>query len=135
MYPYTTYADHARYIYKYTSSLPLNVTKTIATIICCHCFHRFSTPSDRWIGLHRSADYCTCASVSTEQCEACRASWSWSDGTNMTWSSWVPREPGSAKCGRLSATGWAEYDCSAHYRFICERGTCTVKKIAKFSLL
>ena len=57
-----------------------------------------------------------------QECERCRASWSWSDDTAMTWWNWQPREPGISECGRLTANGWAEYECSAKYRFICERG-------------
>ena len=76
---------------------------------------------DCWIGLYRHADYCTCSSI--DDCDTCRASWSWSDGTPMSWWNWLPQEPGAATCGRLSVDGWAEYDCEANYRLICERGT------------
>ena len=77
---------------------------------------------DSWIGLHRLTGDCTCAGATNDECEACRASWSWTDGTPMTWWNWLPREPGVSDCGRLSAAGWAEYECSAKYRFICAKG-------------
>ena len=60
--------------------------------------------------------------MTESECEACRATWSWNDGTEMSWWNWSPREPGISECGRLSEDGWAEYECSAKYRFICERG-------------
>ena len=77
---------------------------------------------DLWIGLHRRTGSCSCSQVSDAECDACRASWSWTDGTLMTWWNWLPREPGASSCGRLSADGWAEYECASNYRFICERG-------------
>ena len=78
---------------------------------------------DVWIGLHRSSAVCSCSQAMVVDCTACRASWSWTDGTAMSWWNWVPREPGTSQCGRLVADGWAEYACDSSYRFICERGT------------
>ena len=77
---------------------------------------------DCWLGLHRNSSLCTCSQATEAECEACRQSWSWNDGTDMSWYNWLPREPGGANCGRLGVNGWAEYECSAKYRFICERG-------------
>ena len=87
------------------------------------CFFSERELRECWIGLHRDSDVCTCSMVSAAECEACRASWSWSDDTEMTWANWLPREPGTSACGRLTAEGWAEYMCSEKYRFVCEKGS------------
>ena len=78
---------------------------------------------DCWIGLRRTSGDCTCDGTPTEDCESCRASWSWSDGTTMSWWNWLEEEPdGSGDCGRLTEHGWAEEPCSQSHRFICVRG-------------
>ena len=75
-----------------------------------------------WVGLRRVSEVCSCSGASASICDTCRSSWSWTSGTSMTWNNWIPREPGPSECGRLVENGWAEYECSAKYRFICERG-------------
>lgn len=100
------------------------MTMLAATIFChyfvCTCSEL--AQRDSWIGLRRHSDICSCAQVTDDECETCRGAWSWVDGTVMSWWNWVPNEPGISECGRLSTNGWAEYECSAKYRFICERG-------------
>ena len=86
------------------------------------CMRRDRGQQDSWIGLRRVSDVCTCVQATENECEVCRASWAWNDDTAMNWWNWIPREPGISECGRLVVDGWAEYDCSASYRFICEKG-------------
>ena len=83
---------------------------------------RLSQMRHCWIGLRRYSESCTCVQASVYECEVCRASWSWSDGSAMSWWNWQPQEPGVTACGRLGADDWTEYGCSASNRFICERG-------------
>ena len=78
---------------------------------------------DCYVGLTRTASSCTCQDVAEDECEACRASWSWSDGTAMSWWNWHDGEPGEFSCGRISPSAWAENECSTEIRYICERGT------------
>ena len=93
-----------------------------SSIYVVFCLCSVSDLQDCWIGLNRDTTVCTCSQVSDEDCETCRATWSWTDGTEMSWWRWQPREPGTSSCGRLSVTGWAEIACERQYRFICERG-------------
>ena len=79
--------------------------------------------SELWVGLRRVSEMCSCSGASESICNTCRSSWSWTSGSSMAWSNWIPREPGPSECGRLVNNGWAEYECTAKYRFICERGS------------
>ena len=83
----------------------------------------FSQVADqhRWIGLYRDATQCDCNSGNQQTCEACRASWSWIDGTPMSWWNWHVGEPHENKCGRVLTHAWRENNCSIEYGHICER--------------
>ena len=90
--------------------------------MCVCIVFRSYTLGDMHIGLSRSAAPCNCDGASFAACEACRASWSWYDGTAMNWWNWQQEEPNEFACGRLSSDGWAENDCAEELRYICQRG-------------
>ena len=86
---------------------------------------------DMWIGLQRTPSLCGCPcgcpcgceDVTSDECDACRSKWSWSDDTSMTWQQWLPDEPTDVfECGRMTRSGWSVADCNIELRFICERG-------------
>ena len=83
---------------------------------------RLYVDRDYYVGLYRNAAACTCRGTTAEQCHACRASWSWYDGTAMSWWNWQNEEPNEFACGRLSGDGWAENDCGIELKYICQRG-------------
>ena len=86
------------------------------------CFSVY-THRDCYIGLYRYAAACSCQGFTDSVCEACRASWSWYDGTEMSWWNWQDEEPNQFACGRLSSDAWAENDCDDRIRYICQKGT------------
>ena len=66
---------------------------------------------------------CTCVNADDANCERCRARWTWSDGTAMSWWSWQDSQPGRASAyGGLGASGWVVIHEEDSYSFICERG-------------
>ena len=102
----------------------------------CTVNYRAYTDSDCYIGLNRDVRACTCRGFGTASCEACRASWSWDDGTAMNWWNWQQEEPNEFACGRLSSDGWAENDCAEELRYICQRGKacCILIRVYAFSV-
>ena len=78
--------------------------------------------SDVYIGLYRDASECTCVDVSTSTCTICRSSWSWYEGTPMSWWNWQNEEPNQFACGRLSSDGWVDSDCTGEFKYVCEKG-------------
>ena len=113
---------------------PLVFNKTIRPIsttyfgyYCfCRCLSRRSyRDSDAYVALYRDAPSCSCRGSSSADCEACRASWGWHDGTPMHWWNWQDEEPNLSPCGRIANDAWAENSCSEEIRFVCERGMFT----------
>ena len=79
---------------------------------------------DRWIGLVTSQG-CTCANVTAAECQACRDSWTWLDGSAVTINRFGGVEPNlrNERCARLTTTGeWAGSGCTAKFKSICKRG-------------
>ena len=94
-----------------------------------HCgLCRNYTESDCYIGLYQNDTVCSClgAAVSSSDCELCRASWSWYDGTNMSWWNWRSDEPAAFGCGRLTSDGWATNSCDEPMRYVCTRGKANI---------
>ena len=120
-----------------------------ATHVSCHfmrCYYCFSRSRDRnywdrdlWIGLYHNGSDCSCATADGADCEACRASWTWYEGTTMGWWTWSSNEPTTFDCGRLTPDAWASTDCVLELKYVCERGLYAVDEplnsISKFKRL
>ena len=91
----------------------------------------FSISEDHWIGSTGPVD-CDLCPTSVQNCDACRALWSWMDGTAMTdangdliYSNWKSTEPNSdTGCMRIDYyTGqWRDQTCTTAEPFICKKG-------------
>ena len=92
--------------------------------------YRSYLDGDLHVGLYHNASQCTCQGVTRATCEACRRSWIWHDGTDMSWWRWRDSEPTEFSCGRLSSDAWVANDCTDEMKYICQRGTCTCVRIA-----
>ena len=78
---------------------------------------------DLWIGLFLELTRCECSGATAEDCEACRATWLWYEGTPMSWWAWKEGEPNIyGDCGRLGPFAWAENSCTVGLKYICEKG-------------
>ena len=81
---------------------------------------------DRWIGLYRPSDVpaCGCSgNVSAADCEQCRQSFVWINGTQSSISRFSDGEPGSHEaCVRLQFSGsWAGLPCHRKLKSVCKR--------------
>ena len=78
-----------------------------------------------WIGLQKGdTEPCDCSGNVTE-CEICRDTWIWYDGTSMTYVDWYNRRPfgGQRFCGLLRSGG--KFDASTcenedMFPYICQ---------------
>ena len=111
---------------RFFSPLP-QPSRYVCVCVCVRvCFSYFSS-RNYWIGLFKPSDTatrCRCTSEGSA-CEACRATWTWIDGTPMTWwGAWASRRPDSTgdQCVRITYTYWADYRCGYKFKYICERG-------------
>lgn len=85
---------------------------------------RYLADIDHYIGLTRGESDCSCRPEDVNDCETCRLSWLWEDGTSMNYLNWTSTdtmEPQEGDCGRLTPTGWAENDCVDMFKYLCER--------------
>ena len=80
-----------------------------------------------WIGLVSGpSGPCTCGTAGTAECDACRRSWVWSDGTIFDYDKfqdWASNEPDiSESCAYFYYSSWRGYECSTRYGFMCKIG-------------
>ena len=83
---------------------------------------------DRWIGLRRpdSVLDCSCANnVAAANCDVCRQSFVWLDGTRPRVTRFSDGEPDDSReqCVRVTMSGkWAGYRCDDMLKSVCQRG-------------
>ena len=70
---------------------------------------------------------CNCGISGTAECEACRRSWVWEDGTIFDYDEfhdWVRGEPHTRdNCARLYIwDGWRGMSCDFNFRLVCKIG-------------
>ena len=80
---------------------------------------------DRWIGFVTSQG-CTCSSsFSSDVCDACRATWTWLDGSPVNIERFKDNEPSGYNeiCALFRYKGdWSGYPCSKQLKSVCKKG-------------
>ena len=91
-----------------------------------------SASGDNWIGLTGPTTACDLCGWA-ENCDACRARWTWLDGAPMTddennllLDKWKSNEPDdNTGCAYVINNGkWRDDDCDDGQKYICKRGLC-----------
>ena len=67
-------------------------------------------------------DDCECTTLDAA-CHECRASYVWSDGSDMVYEGWSDElEPGLSDCVLLDDSGWKDEHCQRALQYVCQRG-------------
>lgn len=85
---------------------------------CIVCFSLF-------FAMKRGASSCVCSGgVSDADCDQCRDSYRWEDGTNVRYHNWLPTEPNSPLFDCVlyhHNMGYKDSGCDAYRDYVCKR--------------
>ena len=97
--------------------------QTVHTYLC-HCRTCTWQERDRWIGLV-TAQGCSCDGATDAECDTCRDSWTWLDGSAVDVVLFNGTEPAdnTALCARITTAGaWAGLACDERLKSVCKTG-------------